>query len=135
MPLNALGLGITLFVEDASTSAMDKVRAAFLKVDNASTDLVRRFDKNVQQFKIGLGLMGAGAATLGTAFALATPAGKFEQALADLRSISGATATEMMLLKEAAIEAGVATQFTPLEAVNALRDLASQGYSARQSMD
>jgi TP901 family phage tail tape measure protein len=132
--LNGLGLGITLFAEDAATATMDKVRAAFLKVDNASSDLVRRFDRNMTQFKQGLAVMGAGMATLGAAFLLANPAGKFEQAMADVQSISGATAVELGQLREAALQAGVATQFTPIEGANALRELAAQGFSAKESI-
>lgn len=132
--LNALGLGITLFAQDAASSTMEKVRASFLRVDGAATSLVQRFDRNMSHFKSGLALMGAGAATLGAAFALASPSGKFEQAMADVQSISGATALELGQLRNAALQAGVATQFTPIEGANALRELAAQGFSAKESI-
>ena len=49
--------------------------------------------------------------------------------------LSNATAGEMDMLKKAAIQAGIETQFSPTEAVKGLNELAQAGYSAKESVD
>lgn len=76
------------------------------------------------------------AATTGTAFALkglADAAGEFQQGLASVGAVTKATASDMSLLKDAAIQAGVATQFSPTQAVDGLRSLATAGQTATQA--
>src|SRR5688572_24055026 len=103
--LSALGLGIALSLQDGISSGMDKVTDKFLKFDGASTASVNRFNANTRQFKMGLGIMAAGGASLGAAFALAIPAGRFEQELAGLGTISGALPAELKAMEEAALQA------------------------------
>ncbi|MBC7174011.1 MAG: phage tail tape measure protein, partial [Polyangiaceae bacterium] len=75
-----------------------------------------------------------GAATVGAALSLANAAGRFEQAVAGVAAVSGATAQELGQLRDAAVAAGVATQFSPVEAAQGLRDLAQAGFNAQESM-
>ncbi|MBC7173119.1 MAG: phage tail tape measure protein, partial [Polyangiaceae bacterium] len=49
-------------------------------------------------------------------------------------AVSGATAQELGQLRDAAVAAGVATQFSPVEAAQGLRDLAQAGFNAQESM-
>ena len=65
--------------------------------------------------------------------ALADSAGKFQEGLAAIGAVTKATASDMALLKNAAIEAGVATQFSPDQAVNGLMSLATAGQTATQA--
>lgn len=87
----------------------------------------------------GLGLGGLGMALGAGAVAgiFAAPiikANQFSDALAGLRAISGATAAQMEQLRRASLDAGIATQFSPTEAANALGDLASAGFNVHESM-
>lgn len=67
-------------------------------------------------------------------FKFADAAGKFEEALVAVGQISQATTEELMLLRKAAIEAGLRTQFSPQEAVEGLQTLAAMGFKARESI-
>lgn len=84
---------------------------------------------------LGLGLVfTAGAATVGAAFSLANAAGRFEEAIAAVAAVSGATTKELGQLRDAAVDAGIATQFSPTEATLGLRDLAQAGFNAQESI-
>ncbi len=74
------------------------------------------------------------AGVVAGAFALANAAGRFEQSIAAVGAISGASVVELGQLRDAAIDAGIATQFSPTEAVLGLRELAQAGFNATESM-
>ena len=77
------------------------------------------------------------AALGGVGFAmkkLADANGRFEQGLAAVGAVTKATTSEMQALKDAAIQAGIATQFSPVEAVNGLNALATAGQTAGQAI-
>lgn len=61
-------------------------------------------------------------------------AGKFQQGMANVASVLGATAEEMIAVENAALEMGRTSVFTAREATGALYDLASAGLSANQSV-
>lgn len=80
------------------------------------------------------GVAAAGALTL--AFKnMVSQFAKTEQALANVRAVTGATAEEFELLKNAADEAGQTTRFRASEAADALFFLASAGLSATESVE
>jgi TP901 family phage tail tape measure protein len=66
-------------------------------------------------------------------WSLANAAGQFEQKLAAVGAVTRATAHEMQMLRDAAIDAGLKTQFSPQEAVEGLTSLATAGQTARQA--
>jgi hypothetical protein len=82
---------------------------------------------------LGTALFAAGAVGVVGAFALADKALAFEQAVATIAAVSGATATELAAAKEAALDAGIATQFSPTEATVGLKELAQAGFHATES--
>ncbi|MFA7502993.1 MAG: phage tail tape measure protein, partial [Anaerovoracaceae bacterium] len=59
----------------------------------------------------------------------------FEQQLANVRSVAGATPEEFERIEAAAREAGETTRFTASQAADALYNLASAGFDATQSTD
>lgn len=78
------------------------------------------------------GAVGAGAIVASFAGGIGKTV-EFEDALGRLQAVSGATTKDMLMLKDAAIDAGIATQFNPTEAADALTDLASAGYNAKDA--
>ena len=58
----------------------------------------------------------------------------FDQSLATVRAVSGATGDEFLLLRDKALELGAGTKFTATEAGNALGDLARAGFSVTESL-
>ena len=76
------------------------------------------------------------AALAGAGFGLkklADAAGGFEEGLAAIGAVTKATEADLKLLKDAAIQAGVATQFSPKAAVDGLMSLATAGQTATQA--
>lgn len=144
MALNNLGLGIVFTATDLASSVMNRVSTSFFglddTVDRVSQNITNKMGVSVElltgqlkRLALGLGIATIGIAGIATAFKLAAPAGKFEQGLAAVGAVTRATTEEMRLLEQAAIDAGVATQFSPTEAVEGLTSLATAGQTAREA--
>ena len=87
-----------------------------------------------QQDLIGGAGLGAGAIAVGASLnKVVNMAADFEFGLAEVKNIAGATAKEMNILRDAAFEAGLKTQFSPTQAVEGLRNFAAAGFKATQS--
>lgn len=82
----------------------------------------------------GLGLVAAGAVlTAGVAKSLGV-FGQFEQAMANVQAVSGATVSEFEQLNEIAKEMGETTVFTATQSAQALSFMAMAGLNAQQSL-
>jgi TP901 family phage tail tape measure protein len=132
--LNNLGLGFVFTARDLASAKMSAFEKRFSSLDDRVTGGTERITGSFRQLGIGLGIFTAGAATVAGAFALADAAGKFEQSVAAVAAVSGASAKELEQLKNAAIDAGIETQFSPTEATVGLRELAQAGYNAQESI-
>jgi hypothetical protein len=132
--LNNLGLGFVFTARDLASGAIADLERNFMSLDQRVGLGTERIQSSFQQLGVGLAVFTAGAATVGAAFALANVAGKFEQSIAAVAAVSGATAQELEQLRGAAIDAGIATQFAPTEATMGLRELAQAGFNAQESM-
>lgn len=60
---------------------------------------------------------------------------QFEQSMANVKAVTGATGEEFQILQDAALEAGQTTRFTASQAADALYELASAGLDATQSAE
>lgn len=134
MSLNQLGLGFVFTAKDLATGVMGRVKSAFIEMEDRTTSATKAFESNFAQFGRGIAILGVGLAVLGGAFALSETAGKFEQAIAGVAAVSGASAEELKQLHDAAIQAGIATQYSPIQATVGLRELAQAGYNAHESI-
>jgi TP901 family phage tail tape measure protein len=132
--LNNMGLGFVFTATDLASSKMQALERSFLSLDKRVGLGTERITSSFRELGMGLSLMTAGAAMVGGAFALADKAGKFEQAIAAVAAVSGATKNELAQLREAAIDAGIATQFSPTDATVGLKELAQAGFNAQDSM-
>ncbi|MFM2153002.1 MAG: hypothetical protein RL199_1437, partial [Pseudomonadota bacterium] len=133
--LNALGLGFVFTARDLASGTMKNLERQFSSLDDRVGLGTESMSSAFQQLGLGLALVTAGASTLAGALSLAGVAGRFEQAIAAVGAVSGATRTELQRLEEAAIQAGIATQYSPTEATMGLRELAQAGYSAHDSIE
>jgi TP901 family phage tail tape measure protein len=132
--LNNLGLGFVFTAEDLASGVMRKVHEGFEELEGKTSESAKRIDQAMKLAGVGFGIAAAGAATVGGALLLAQPAAQFEQAVVDLGSIAGASAAELEALRKAAMDAGIATQFSPAEALVGLQNLAQAGFNARESI-
>ncbi len=134
MALNSLGLGFVFTARDLASGHIRNLSTQFSGMDRAALAANVSYQRNFATMGAGLAIMGAGAGVLAGAFGLAEQAATFQQELARVGAISRASADELTLLHDAAIQAGIATQFSPNDAVQGLAALASQGLNARQSI-
>jgi TP901 family phage tail tape measure protein len=132
--MNNMGLGFVFTAHDLASAKMQGLERNFMSLDRKVGLGSDRIAGSFREFGIGLSVMTAGAVMVGGAFALASKAGEFEQAIAAVAAVSGATRDELAQLHDAAIDAGIATQFTPTEATVGLRELAQAGFSASESI-
>ena len=90
--------------------------------------------KGIASFNKGLVVATASIGAIGFALKhLADASGKFSEGLAAVGAVTKATASDMDMLKRAAIQAGIATQFSPTEAVDGLLALSTAGQTATQA--
>ena len=132
--MNNLGLGFVFTVRDLASARIQRLERSFHTLDQRVGLGAGRIDAAFTRMAVGLGVFTAGALAIGGAFALASTAGRFETAIAQVAAVSDASATELQGLRDAALEAGVATQFSPTEAALGLRELAQVGFGARDSI-
>jgi TP901 family phage tail tape measure protein len=132
--LNNLGLGFVFTAHDLASAKMQGLERSFMSLDRKVGLGTERISGSFRELGIGLSIMTAGAVMVGGAFALADKAGQFEQAIAAVAAVSGATKDELAQLRNAAIDAGIATQFSPTEATVGLKELAQAGFNAQESM-
>jgi len=131
--MNNLGLGFVFTARDLASSKMQGLERRFTSLDERVTGGTERMTGAFRQLGVGLAIFTAGAATVAGALALANAAGKFEQGLAAVGAVSRATTRELGMLRQAAIDAGIQTQFSPDEAVDGLQSLATAGQTAEQA--
>lgn len=124
MALNALGLGIVFTAKDLASGVMSKVSSKFKGLHEEGTRAAQGMGLAFSAFKVGIGVMAGGLATLGGAFALADAYGALDDALDDVQRNTQATGEELEMLEQAAFRAGLATKFKPEEAVKAMGSLA-----------
>jgi len=134
MPLNNFGLGMVFQGRDQVTPVMKNIRRQFGLVEGDSKKLAKTVGSGFVMLATGAITAGAGMATLSGALNLANEAGAFEQQLAKAGAISRATAAEMKLLENAAIDAGIATQFDPTQAAEGLTVLGTMGFNTAQQI-
>lgn len=133
MALNHMGLGFVFTARDLASGAIGNLERNFMSLDQRVGLGAERIQTSFRQLGVGLAVLTAGAATVGAAFSLANAAGQFERGLAAVGAVTRATTAQMRLLRDAAIEAGIVTQYSPDEAIEGLTSLATAGQTAEQA--
>lgn len=144
MSLNSLGLGVVFTASDLASRVIRSLAGNFLGLNSTAGAAIEGLAQKVgisssamttslRGVVKGLAVAGVGFLGLSKSFKLASQAGEFEQGLAAVGAVTRATKEELKLLEQAAIQAGIATQFSPDEAVKGLTSLATAGQSATES--
>lgn len=123
-----LKLGIVL-------SLQDRISSALSRISKLGGETLNKFkDMRTAIVAVSVALVALGAAWMGMGAKLAQMSGEFNYQLAAVGQISGATPEEQRALRGSAIQAGIQTQFSPLEAAEGLKTLTQAGNNAQQSM-
>lgn len=134
MALNNMGLGFVFTAKDLASGVMRKLDRNFRDLDDVSEDTSTRVAKHFGHMATGVAAMATGGAILSALSGIATVSGEFEAAVRSAGLIAGADAKQLKAFEEAAIAAGIATQFSPTEAVKGLEALSSAGLNAKDSL-
>ena len=124
--MRQFGLSILFFGQDrGASSTADSVKQS-----------VKGASAAAKEAKVSYGALALAGAALATGIgSVALAAGDFERRVARVANISGATGEELAQLRDAAVQAGIATQFSPAEAIDGLAALAAQGFTSAESMN
>lgn len=133
MALNSMGLGFVFTARDFASAKFARLERRFASLDERVTGGTARMTSAFQQLGVGIAVFASGAVAVAGALSLANAAGRFEQGLAAVGAVTRATTRELGMLRDAAIQAGIATQFSPEEAVSGLQSLATAGQTAEQA--
>jgi len=113
--------------------AVDRARPVLKSVRKE----LSRFEREVQRSlkrAFSVGAKAAAAALLALTTSVVAFGGNFEQSMANVRAITGATAVEFVQLGDAAKEMGRTTVFSASEAAKALELLGLAGFNVKESI-
>lgn len=134
MALNNLGLGFVFTAQNLASGTIGRLRGQLRGLSGESQTAGRVMKAGFGIAAAGLVPLTVGVAGLAASLHLADAAAEFQRNVARVGNISGASADELRQLRDAAIEAGIQTQFSPDEAIEGLATLAAQGLNASDSM-
>lgn len=134
MALNALGLGFIFTARDQATGTIRRIGGSMRGLGNNFRQSATLMGGAAVAIGSAIATMAAGLGTLRGAFNLAQQSSEFGFQIARVGAISRATSAELVQLEERAIQAGIATQFSPTEAAEGLNELAVRGFTAAESM-
>jgi len=136
MAMGAMGLGIILTLRDQASNGIDKIREKMTGLQGVSEQMTKRFDAGVKQMMGGLGAMMMGGKMLSavnnTVGVSVTVAASFEQAMARVQAVSGATRAEFEKLQAQAKQLGRDTQFSASQVASAQELLARAGFKVEE---
>ena len=106
--LNNLGLGFVFTARDLASGTIQGLERNFTSLDRRVGLGTARIETSFQRLGVAMAIFTAGAVTVGASLSLANVAGQFEQALAGVAAVSGASAEVLGQLRDAAIQASLA---------------------------
>lgn len=129
-----IGLGFTFSARDMASGPMRMLSGNFSRLHQSVRSGMPMILASFAALAGSAAVLATGLAGLRGSFALAQSASDFGLAMADVGNISQATGQALEDLTAAAIRAGIETQFSPTEAAEGLRNLASNGMQAADSI-
>ena len=131
--MGALGLGIVLTLKDRVSSGLETIRQKMAGFSAASQEMIKNFDAGAKQLLGGIASIVAGVKVFGTVKNVLgssiETAANFEQAMARVKAVSGATGEAFEALRKQAEELGRDTQFSASQTANAQELLARAGFN------
>lgn len=134
MALNNLGLGFVFTAKNLASGTMTRLKGQLNGLGAQAKFTGVAMKAGFAIAAAGIVPLIVGLSALSVAMSLGRAAGEFEEGLAAIAAVTKATVPELEALRDTAIEAGIATQFSPVEAVEGLKSLATAGLTAGQAM-
>lgn len=133
MAMNEMGAGFTLRAYDRATPILRRVGAGFRTLRGRARAMAGGMNKALGATATGFMALRAGLGMVKLAKAAGDAAADFGQSLEAVGQITRSTADELETLRGAAIEAALATKFSPDEAIEGLKVLGQQGLRAAEA--
>ncbi len=133
MGFSTLGAGFIIKARDAASPVFGGVRKSFGRMISSVRAQSKSLSATLGGMAVGYGMFRLGKGMVGTVTGMADAAGIFEQKLAAVGAVAKALPHEMKELHDSAIDAAIATQFSPTDAVEGLTNLATAGLTVRES--
>ena len=132
--MGALGLGIVLTLKDKVSAGLDTIRQKMAGFSSTSQEMIKNFDTGARQLLGGLASIYTGVKIFGTVQSVFESsidvASNFEQAMARVGAVSGATGEVFEALKQQSLDLGATTQFSSQQVASAQENLARAGFKA-----
>lgn len=128
------GMGMTFTARDLASRKITGLRSNVRGLGSESEAVASRYEKSMGRIKRGAMAVGIAVVAFAALNSVTADFGRFQYELAGAGAVMNATAGEMRELESAAIQAGIATQFSPREAAQGLQALGAAGMSAAQSI-
>lgn len=133
MALNNYGVMVTMSGQNLLSGVLRKVGLDARQTEDAISKLGASSVKSATAMVAGFVAVKGSLAALKALKSVADDAGEFNHAVAAAGALAGATAKQMGILENAAIKAGIATQFSPKTAANTMGELITGGMSANDA--
>ena len=134
--MGMMGLGIVLTLRDKVSAGLDTIRQKMAGVTATTQDMVKNFDEAAKSLLTGFASIAIGFKTFSvmqkTFAASIDTTANFEQAMARVKAVSGATGEDFKALSEQAEQLGRDTQFSASQAANAQELLARAGFKTNE---
>ena len=134
--MGMMGLGIVLTLRDKVSAGLDTIRQKMAGVTATTQDMVKNFDEAAKSLLTGFASIAIGFKTFSvmqkTFAASINTTANFEQAMARVKAVSGATGEDFKALSEQAEQLGRDTQFSASQAANAQELLARAGFKTNE---
>lgn len=134
MALSNLGLGFVFTATDQASPVMQRLEKNFGHLDKSTDAAQRATERATTQMAAGTALLAGATFGLSKAFEMAAISGQFESRVTAAGKVAGATADEMERIKQASLQAGIDTQFDPMQAADALGALAQNGLTLDEAL-
>lgn len=132
--MNGGHLGFLFTGKDLATGVFAKQNKNVQALAANSTAAAAIYERNMERMKRGAMRLGVAVVGLAAMVKVTKTFGEFQFALASAGAVMHATTGEMKALERAAIDAGIATQFSPREAAEGLASLGAAGLNATKSI-
>lgn len=133
MAMNNLGLGFIFTAKDQASGVVRGLNTNMKSLGGTAGMTGAKMTGALIGIGAAAGTAAVGAKGFATSIDLANEAGDFGKQLATVGAITQASTADLGMLENAAIQAGLATKFTPTEAIEGLRELSVRGFNAAEA--
>jgi TP901 family phage tail tape measure protein len=132
--MNGGTLGFMFTAKDLASGAFARQNKNVKALAANSQAAAAVYEQSMARMRRGAMMLGVAVVGLLVMTKVTKTFGEFQFALASAGAVMHATAGEMKMLERAAIDAGIATQFSPREAAEGLQSLGAAGLSAAKAV-